>query len=267
MTAMPACKDPSTGHIHPAEPHAQIGTSLAHGGPGCVVAAVHQLTGVAIDHFALIGYSGLVSLSNAVGGVPVCVDNDVYDQYSGLKLAKGTHTVQGQAALAFLRTRHGFGDGGDLGREAALHVYLASLLQQLKNKDTFGDPVALLKVANAATHALTVDKGMASVPALISLAERLGAVPMDQITFATMPSEPDPTNPVRIVPAPAARQVFQALADDTPLPTLPPAGAGGAVTNAAPAPGCVHVSTEDTTLDGTPTAAYARHSTIPDSDR
>ncbi|WP_280721816.1 LCP family protein [Kitasatospora sp. MAA4] len=308
---VPSCTDPATGHSYPAQAQVQINSSLQNGGPGCTVAAVHALTGIPIDHFMMVDFAGVVSMSDAVGGVDVCVDNNVYDPDSHLKLAKGTHTLKGLAALEFLRTRHGFGDGGDLGRESAQHVFLSALLQKARSAGTLTDPVALYKLADAATKALTVDNGLAGVTNLTSVARQLSDVPSARTTFITMPNVPYPANANWLSPAPDAPAVFRALADDQPLPQsagaspsaspaaaqgqpqlylkLPtgrgaaaagvrpqdfaaPAAAPGAspsadthpLNGAAPT-GCVAVGTEDTTVFGTPVAAYALNPQIPDS--
>lgn len=84
-----------------------INASL-NNGPDCAVQTVHDVTGLTIDHFIEIDMSGVVTMSNALGGVLVCVTNNVYDSYSHLKLPTGTSVVQGVQALAWLRTRHVF---------------------------------------------------------------------------------------------------------------------------------------------------------------
>jgi LCP family protein required for cell wall assembly len=237
MTDLPACKDPKTGHTYPEIQKGQINSSLGRGGPGCTVATIEQLTGAVIDDFVMVDFGGVVSMSDAVGGVTVCVDNNVYDPDSQLKLAKGTHTLKGLAALEFLRTRHGFGDGSDnVGRVAAQHVFLASLIQKLKSANTLSDPGTLLSLANAATKALTVDPHLQSVPSLIALAGQLNDVPTNQITFLTMPNESDPTDNARVIPQqPAAQQVFQAIANDQPISSGPAPAAAPAPTTAPPA--------------------------------
>jgi LCP family protein required for cell wall assembly len=253
VTDLPACKDPTTGHLYPEIRDGQINSSLGRGGPGCTVAAVHQLTGAVIDHFLMVDFGGVVSMSDAVGGVSVCVDNNVYDPYSQLKLGQGTHTLKGLAALEFLRTRHGFGDGSDLGREGAQHVFLAALIQKLKSANTLSNPVRLLDLANAATKALTVDDSLAGgASPLVSLANQLNDVPTNRITFVTMPNEPDPSNTARVVPAPGAQELFQEISNDQSLSGVEP----GAPASTAPqtpvttppatiAPSTVHLTVEN----------------------
>lgn len=303
MITVPSCQNPATGAVE--SPHTDRINSTLQYGANCTASAVHRLTGIAIDHFLVIDFAGVVKMSDAIGGVPVCVNNDVYDPYSHLKLAKGTHTLQGAAALEFLRTRHGFGDGGDIGRTVAQHIFLSSMLREMESASTLANPVTVLKLANAATSAITVDTGLGSVAALTSLAYQLNEVPGSRTTFVTMPTLPDPANLDVVVPAPNARSLFHEIARDQSLsspPTgsvapdssspskpsttaspRPPAGSGGTSTGAASsipsandyaatvtsATGCAQVSTQRTVVVNgipmTPTQAYAASSALPDS--
>ncbi len=215
MTDLPGCRDPRHGTMEPAH-RGQINGSLAYG-PGCTVAAVHALTGIPIDHFMMIGFTGVVKMSDAVGGVPVCVSQNVYDPYSHLKLTRGRHVLEGMSALQYLRSRHAFGDGSDLGRTYAQHLYLSSLLRRLKSAGTLTSPTALYGLADAATNALTVDNGLDSVSKLLRLARALNRVPAARVTFTTMQNKPDPANPDRVVVSPAARILFSAIIHDRSL--------------------------------------------------
>ncbi|WP_329586688.1 LCP family protein [Kitasatospora sp. NBC_01250] len=217
MTDLPACTDSQKKTSMKAR-FGQINSTLDYG-PGCAVAAVHQVTGIPIDHFMMVDFTGVVQMSDAIGGVPVCVSDNVYDPDSHLKLTKGTHTLQGMSALQFVRTRHGFGDGGDLERTVAQHMFLGSMVRQLKSAGTMTNPAAVLSLANAATKALTVDDGLKSITQLVGLADDLNKVPMDRITFATMQNQPDPSNPNRVLVSPAAKNLFTTIINDQPLTT------------------------------------------------
>nr|WP_308012262.1 LCP family protein [Streptomyces acidipaludis] len=217
VTDVPSCSNPKSGASTPGY-HGMINSALAYG-QACQVATVHKLTGIPIDHFVQVDFSGVVQMSDAVGGVPVCVDSDVYDTYSHLKLSKGDHTLKGVAALEFLRSRHGFGDGSDLGRTYAQHLYLSSLIRKFKSSGTLTNPSAVYHLADAATKALTVDTGLGSVSKLIGLADDLNKVPSKRITFTTMQTGPDPTNVNRVVPGPGATTLFSTIANDQALTT------------------------------------------------
>jgi LCP family protein required for cell wall assembly len=229
MTQLPECRNPN-GSTTPAR-YGQINSSLAEG-PGCTVAAVHQLTGIPIDHFVMVDFSGVVNMSDAVGGVTVCVSNNVYDTYSHLKLSKGKHVLKGVAALEFVRSRHAFGDGSDLGRTYAQHAFLSAVIRSMKSSGTLANPVAVYSLANAATKALTVDTGLGSIPTLIGLARDVNKVPSNRITFTTMQNYPDPSNPARVLVSPSAQNLFQTIANDQSL-TNAAGGKSGAAQAAA----------------------------------
>ncbi|MEW1645275.1 MULTISPECIES: LCP family protein [unclassified Streptomyces] len=217
MTQVPACKDPDSSQST-AGYYGQINSALQYG-QECQVKTVHQLTGITIDHFVQMDFSGVVKMSDAVGGVSVCVDADVYDTYSHLKLAKGTHTLKGTAALEFVRSRHGFGDGSDLGRTVSQHLFLSAMIRKFKSAGTLTDPTAVYNLADAATKALTVDTGLGTVKKLIGLAADLDKVPTKRMTFTTMQTGADPSNADRVVPAAAAKSLFATIANDQSLTT------------------------------------------------
>ncbi|MFF9091386.1 LCP family protein [Streptomyces sp. NPDC014991] len=215
MTRVPACKDSETGKSTSGY-YGQVNSALQYG-PACQVATVHQLTGIPVDHFVKLDFSGVVKMSDAVGGVSVCVDGDVYDTYSHLKLSEGTHTLKGVAALEFVRSRHGFGDGSDLGRTISQHIFLSAMIRKFKSAGTLTDPSAVYALADAATKALTVDDGLGSVKRLIALASDVNKVPAKRITFATMQTAPDPDDDNRVVVGPGAKSLFSTIAHDQSL--------------------------------------------------
>jgi len=157
-------------------------------------------------------------LSNAVGGVEVCISDAVYDPDSRLRLPKGKSQVQGEQALAFLRTRHAFGNGGDLGRIKAQQGFLSSLTRKIKDDGTLSDPVKMLNIADVVTKNLTVDDGLSSVPAMITIGNRLKTIDVGKVAFVAVPTVPAASDPNRLEPAqPAASQLFEALKKDIDL--------------------------------------------------
>ncbi|MFF4345064.1 LCP family protein [Kitasatospora sp. NPDC001540] len=232
-TDLPGCKDPKTGKSVFKAQRGLINSTL-QGGPGCTVAAVRKLTDLPIDHFVQVDFSGVIKMSDAVGGVPVCVTDNVYDPQSHLKLSKGEHTLQGMAALQFVRTRHGFGDGTDTGRSTAQHLFLGSMVRQLKSAGTLTNPAELLSLADAATRALTVDPGLDGVTKLVGLGQDISKVPSERITFTTMQVIHDPADDNRRLIGPGATDLFRMIKDDRPL-TGDPAPAAPSTAPSAPA--------------------------------
>jgi LCP family protein required for cell wall assembly len=213
MVPVPACTDPQGNQVA-GQAIGMINSAL-NGGPGCQVDTVEQLTHVQIDDFLMVDFSGVVSLTNAVGGVPVCLTQAVNDPNSHLNLPAGTSVIQGDTALEFLRTREGFSNGSDLYRTQAQHQYLSALIRKLKSQATLNDPIQLTHLADVASSALTVDPKIAGVTKLLDLADTLKKVPTSQITFMTMPTGPYQPDPNRVSPAqPVDDQIFSLIAHD-----------------------------------------------------
>ncbi|MEV1045378.1 LCP family protein [Streptomyces sp. NPDC049916] len=228
MLKMPKCTAPD-GEIFPASRRdVQTNESLGRGGPGCTVATWYELTGIRVDHFMMIDFAGVVSMADAIGGVPVCVDANIHSRGadgkgSGLKLEKGTTSVKGEQALQWLRTRYGFEDNTDLGRAKAQHQYMNSMVRELRKGTKLTDPAKLMNLAEAATAALTVDKGLDTVKKLYDLAEEFKKVPTKRITMSTMPNVYGTgVNNGRVYPkAGDAEQLFRMVRDDVPLDGKP----------------------------------------------
>ncbi|WP_052852416.1 LCP family protein [Streptomyces avicenniae] len=218
MVSIPECTDPDTGETYPALTKAAINSSLGHGGPGCTVATWEELTGIPIDHFMMLDFAGVVSMADAVGGVPVCVSTNITDPDSHLRLPAGDNIVQGEEALQWLRTRHAFGDGSDVGRTRAQQMYLSNMVDELQNSTSLTNPGQLMDLAEAATNALTVDHGLGSVQNLYDLGQDLRSIPGDRMNSVTLPWLPDPDDENRIVPDMAeAEALFALVRDDIPL--------------------------------------------------
>jgi len=209
------------------DPHRTIPGSTADmfdlamnlGGPSCAVATVEHMTNLRVDHFIRVDFNGFRDMVNALGGVDVCVPAPgIHDWRSGLNLPPGHHVVRDQEALAFVRDRHGIGDGGDLGRIRMQQVFMASLAQKIQGAGTLTSPITLYKLADAATSALTVDPGLGSIRKLVGLARELRGLTTNHITFITAPSAPDSLNRNRLLPAqPGFDELFRAMAADRHL--------------------------------------------------
>ena len=215
IVTIPKCHG-DDGVDYPEEEN-MINESLSHGGPGCTVATVSKLTGVQIDHFMLVDFNAVKVLSNVVGGVEVCVDEAIDDPSSGLDIPAGTSSVQGEQALAFLRSRHGFGDGSDIGRIQAQQSFLASLLRKVKSEGTLSNPGKLVEIANAVTENTTVDKDLANVSTLVSVGSTMAGVDLKNVVFATVPTEPWVKDNNRLQVTKDADAVFKRLQEDKSL--------------------------------------------------
>ena len=215
LVPLPQCQDPVSGTVYDAMDLGQLNGALGNGGPGCTVAAINEITGLTIDHFMMADFDAVEELSNTLGGVEVCVNQPVDDPLSGLNIPAGVSSVQGDQALAFLRTRHGFGDGGDEGRIRAQQSFLASMVRKVKTEGTLNNLPKLYSIAETVTKNLTVDEGLVQIPDLVSLATRLKDVDLGRVAFVTVPVVPYEYDPNRLVIDEAGAQpLFDALVAD-----------------------------------------------------
>ena len=184
VVGIPECPD-ADGDVkgYSTEP---INVSLYYGGLACVVLTVQELTGLPIQFAGLITFTGVINMSDAIGGVPVCVTGPIYDD--GITIgAAGTYNLSGQAALGFLRTRSGVGDGSDLTRISSQQVYLSALVRQLKSSETLGDPSRVYQLALAASQNLQLSSSLADIPTMMSIALALKDIPLERVTFVQYP--------------------------------------------------------------------------------
>lgn len=225
MTDIPDCKtkqaDGSEKTI-PGTQNVRFNTSLGQDDrdPGCTMDTVKQLTGLSVDHFMMVDFNAVKTLSTAVGGVKICLAHAVKDDKSHLDLPAGPNTVQGEEALAFVRTRHAYANGSDLDRIKGQQQFLGSMIREMKSNDTLTSPKKLFKLADAATKALTVDSAIDSVPKLTTLAKELTKIDTKNITFVTLPviDNPAEPTPITVVVDPVkAPQLLSMMQEDTSL--------------------------------------------------
>jgi LCP family protein required for cell wall assembly len=198
-----------------------INVALYYGGLACVVQTVSALTGLPIQFAGMIDFLGVVDMSNAIGGVDVCINAPIFDEETGLDLpTAGVHNLSGFAALAFLRTRIGVGDGSDLTRISSQQVYLSALVRKLKSDETFGDVGKLYGLANAAANSLTLSTSLANIDTMVSIALALKNIPLERVTFVQYPGRTggDGIYAGKVQPdESAAEQLFALIASDQPF--------------------------------------------------
>ncbi|WP_405456383.1 LCP family protein [Streptomyces sp. NBC_00101] len=188
-------------------------------GPTCVVKTVEKMSGVRIDHYLEINFAGFKGLVDAIGGVTVEVDEPIKDSASGLDLSAGTHKLDGTESLAFVRTRHGIGDGSDLGRIGLQQQFLFALLKEVKKQDLLGSPTKSYKIASAATESLTTDSSLASLKSLAEFARSMNGVDPASMETIMLPVQYDERDPNRVVAAhPQSDDLWKAIREDATIP-------------------------------------------------
>ena len=136
----------------------KINAALAFGGPELLIQTVENVTGLRIDHYMGIGFGGLVSVVNGVGGVRICLPAPLHDEDSGANLPAGCQNLNGAQALAFVRDRHSFANE-DLQREQDQRAFLKALLGKATSPSVYLNPFTALPFGSAAASSISVDQG------------------------------------------------------------------------------------------------------------
>ena len=220
LVPWPACPSTSGGPGYLPQSKGQINATIANGGPGCTLLTVEKLTGVKIPYLAMIDFKGVIEMSNAIGGVDVCVANKIEDKYTKTYLSAGNHTLQGREALQFLRTRHGVGDGSDLSRISNQQVFLTSLVRKVKSQGVLSNPIRLYSLARAASSNMKLSESLSDPGVLVGIASGLKNVDLQNITFLQVPARgglPAPDSG-RVMPIyEQANILFNKLVNDQPI--------------------------------------------------
>jgi LCP family protein required for cell wall assembly len=189
-------------------------------GVACTIKTVEKSTGIRIDHFVVVNFTGFRDMVNAVGGVPECNTKPINDPLSGLRLGAGHHLLRGWRALAYVRARYTLGNGSDLERIGRQQAFMSSLVDRARSK--LLDPVAIYQFLDAATKSLTIDDQLGGLKGLYNLATSLRSLPPSRVTFFTLPTYPrsyvDPTDTADVMwTQPEDSQIFEAFRNDVPV--------------------------------------------------
>ncbi len=213
MVDRPACDH---GAI-PAATYQQWNAAFAIGGPACTIQQFEQLTGVRLDHYVTVDFNGFQGMVDAVGGVEVCIPEEINDQAHGIHLLAGTREVSGKEALSYVRQRYAVGDGSDIGRMKRQQAFAASMANKVVSAGTLTSPTRLYGFLNAATQSLTVDPGLSNLGKIAKLGIEFRNIDLGNVQFITIPWSWDPQNPNRVVWAPEADKVWKKIAEDKVL--------------------------------------------------
>ncbi|MFD5428602.1 LCP family protein [Streptomyces sp. NPDC127084] len=221
----PDCTDGDGNDVR-GQSRAMFNTAYQVGGPACAVKTVEQMSGIRMDHYIEVDFSGFQEIIDELGGVKVTTNKAIKDSKSHLDLEPGTHTLDGEQALALVRTRKTVGDGSDLGRIQLQQAFIKALIQQVKSVGVLSSPDKLYGLADSATKAITPDSDLDSVPELTGFARGLKGLGADDVNMITLPVQYDKIDPNRVSPLEKqSQQVWKALAADQPIPASATKGA------------------------------------------
>jgi LCP family protein required for cell wall assembly len=207
---------------------AKLNAAFSFGGPPLLIATIERLTGVRVDHFAILDFEGFKSMTDALGGVDVQVTRTVWAPAQKVLWPAGTHHLDGARALDFVRQRHNL-PGGDLGRIKRQQAFLKALARQAVDRGTLTNPLRLNAFLDAATKAMSADESL-TTSTLRSLAVQFRSVRPGDLVFVTAPVAGMGTEgrqSVVYLDRAKGRPLYRALREDTVEGYL--AGIGDAV--------------------------------------
>jgi LCP family protein required for cell wall assembly len=223
MVAIPACTN-DAGSVTPASSSAMLNTALSRGGErhglACVASTISALTGLQIPYAGKITFDGVVQMADAVGGVPVCLATPIHDTdvTPALDLQAGVQKLSGADAAAFLRSRHGVGDGSDLGRISNQQTFMSALARQTVSAGTLTNPAKVLRLADTAFRNMTLSDTLSDPGTLARIALAVNSVGLSNMVFVQYPVIDDPDAPGRVLVAEAAAaQLNGVLRADQPV--------------------------------------------------
>jgi LCP family protein required for cell wall assembly len=196
-----------------------INATLSAGGPACTWKTFASVTGIHIDHFIELDFTGFEKVIDDLGGVNVCIPFNLDVSQAGLHLTKGEHHVFGTEALAFWRAREGVGFGSDTQRILRDQYLMVALVQGIEKSDLLASPSRVLHVVTDASGAMTTDSTL-DQSAMLQIADSLRGIKSSDVSFVTSPNIPDTENVNDVVfEQPQADELFNAIAHDSTLPT------------------------------------------------
>jgi len=207
------------GQVNDPAAVVQVNQTLSHGGPSCLWKTVEQVTGIHLDHFIQVEFTGVVKVVNDVGGVNVCVPATIHDSRSGLNITAGEHHINGLTFLEFWRARYAIADGTDLKRINRDDLLLAEMLRGILHSGLLSDPTKLLPVVDDAARAVyATDRGLTQTD-LLQIAESFRGLTSKDVQFIEAATQTYPPQPAQVeFVEPADQALFSAIAHDTTLP-------------------------------------------------
>ncbi|NYE18950.1 LCP family protein [Microbacterium immunditiarum] len=237
MLPIPSCTR-ADGSQTSAMSKQMINSAYMYGGLSCVVKTVSQLAGRPIPFAAKVTWGGVIEITNAIGGVEVCIGNGgIRDRYTGIDWPAGPRTISGLEALQFLRTRHGLENGSDLARISNQQQYMSRLAKKIMSEDVLSDLPTLLKLATTAVDNITPSESLTNPVTLMQIALAVKNVPFEDIVFVQYPVKGDPSDPNRVVPDyEAAEALWAAIDANVPVSLTADPNRGGGVIVVDPQP-------------------------------
>ncbi|WP_017590873.1 LCP family protein [Nocardiopsis ganjiahuensis] len=209
MVDLPACE--AVEGYEGMSPHqGMINSAMTFGGVGCQWNAVEQVTGVHLDHFVMMDFTGFKDMVDAIGGVEMCIPEPVDDPKAHLVLDAGLQTLDGEDSLGFVRSRYSQGDGSDLSRIDRQQEFMGAMLREVLSSEVMTSPVTITNFLGAVTDSITTDDDL-TIDTMADIAISMREVDLDRVQFVTVPNGAHPDDENRIIMSDAAPALFEAI--------------------------------------------------------
>lgn len=163
----------------------KINAAYSYGGPRLAVATVERLTGVRIDHVAVVDWAGFAAITDRLGGVEVTIPATVHDSARDVTWTAGVHRLDGRQALAYVGERYGL-PGGDLDRVRRQQAFIRAVVEDSLTPETLASPRLLRRLVDTAVRYVSIDEGW-SLSEILRLAASLRHLHSREIDFLTAP--------------------------------------------------------------------------------
>jgi LCP family protein required for cell wall assembly len=170
----------------PGRGRSKINAAYSYGGSSLLIATIEKLSGVRIDHFGIIDFSGMRQMTDALGGVDVRLSRAIHDPKNKITWQAGVNHLNGDRALKFVRQRYGL-PGGDFDRIKRQQAFMKALARKSVSRGTFTNPLKLNAFLNALTKSVSVDDSV-TIGDLRSQALSFRNVRAGDIEFMTVPT-------------------------------------------------------------------------------
>jgi LCP family protein required for cell wall assembly len=217
LVERPECEK-ENGDTIPGGSGAMWNAAFAYGGPACTIKQFEAMTDIRVDNYVVVDFSSFQDMVDAVDGVEVCIPEDIDSSEYGITLKAGTRNIDGKEALAYVRVRHGVGDGSDIGRIKRQQTFIGSMVSRVLSGGVLARPDRLIRFLNAATKSLTTD--IPNIKAIADIGLQFKDIGLKRIRFITPPFEYSTEQPGRVELLPEADELWKKIKADKPLGKL-----------------------------------------------
>ncbi|MFD0773739.1 LCP family protein [Streptomonospora algeriensis] len=213
LVDLPACEGQGDTAGMPAQ-RGMINSPMSLGGVQCQWKAVETVTGVHIDHFVSVDFTGFREIVDSLGGVRMCIPEPIDDKKAKLHLKAGEQVLNGEESLGYMRSRYGQGDGSDVSRIKRQQEFLGAMLNQVMQGEILSSPSNLTGFLGSVTETMTTDDEL-TLDVMSDIAIAMREVDLGNINFVTAPNGAAPDDANRLaLRQPQASQLFEAIAKD-----------------------------------------------------